>query len=404
MSTSVCNPPESSSKALQAAEVSCVSPLGADAQAALKQAKIAVIDDEPVNIKVVCRLLNLQGFENFVSTNNAEQAIALIQAEQPDLILLDLMMPGISGLDILRQLRQDTATQHTPVVILTASTDHDTRIEVLQAGANDFLNKPIDPSELAPRLSNIISLKQHQDQMRDYSKELETAVRERTAELEASRQDVIHCLARAAEYRDDDTGHHVLRVGKYARLIGEALGFAGESAVTLEHAAQLHDVGKIGVPDSILQKPGKLTDEEFSIIQKHCGFGKRILHPYALAEEKMVRTHAKLGAAILEVGSSPVLDLATKIALTHHEWWDGTGYPLGLKGEDIPLEGRITAVADVFDALSSRRCYKDAFPLDKCFQILEEESGTHFDPAVVEAFFVQRDKIVAVQIEYADEV
>jgi putative two-component system response regulator len=232
---------------------------------------------------------------------------------------------------------------------------------------------------------------------------LEAAVRQRTAELENSRRDLIHCLARAAEYRDDDTGQHVLRVGRYTRLIGESLGLPEEFIETLEQAALLHDIGKIGVPDSVLLKPGRLTEDEFALMQKHAGFGKRILTSCSLDDEKTLRRHAEVGAHILEVGSSQILDMARTIALTHHERWDGSGYPLGLKGEDIPLVGRITAVADVFDALSSRRTYKKAFPLDECFQIMQESRGSHFDPTVLDAFLSVRDKVVNVQLFFADE-
>lgn len=364
---------------------------------------VMVVDDEPINTKVVTRLLELEGYTQFVTTHNAADANRLAGKHLPDLILLDLMMPDKSGFEVLEELRGDPRLQFVPVVILTASTDRDSRVRCLELGATDFVTKPIEPSELVPRVRNVLQVKLYQDRLKSYSRNLEAAVKQRTAQLEASRQDVIHCLARAAEYRDDDTGQHVLRVGKYARVLGEALGYDAEAADILEQAAQLHDVGKIGVPDTILLKPGKLTEEEFTVMQKHCGYGKHILNRLTSAEEATVRGHAEIGAAILDGRGSPVLDLATRIALTHHEWWDGTGYPLGLKGEDIPLEGRITAVADVFDALSTKRCYKEAFPLDRCCKIMQEESGTHFDPAVVDAFFARREELVAIQIAYAEE-
>jgi putative two-component system response regulator len=214
---------------------------------------------------------------------------------------------------------------------------------------------------------------------------------------------VAYCLARAAEYRDNDTGFHVLRVGRYARLIGEELGLSGDLLDLLEHAAQLHDVGKIGVPDAVLLKPDRLTEEEFMLMKKHCGFGKRILRQCSEDEEIQLRSHSEVGAKILDGAASPLLVLARKIALSHHEWWDGSGYPLGLRGEDIPLEGRITAIADVFDALSSKRCYKDAMPVDECFEVMARERGTHFDPTCFDAFMRRRSEVVAVQLRYADE-
>lgn len=172
----------------------------------------------------------------------------------------------------------------------------------------------------------------------------------------------------------------------------------------IEQAAQLHDVGKIGVADDILRKPGRLTEAEFELMRKHSGFGKRVLQLMSPQEELALRHHADIGAKVLAIGSSPVLDMATRIALTHHEWWDGSGYPLHLKGEDIPLEGRITAVADVFDALSTKRCYKEAFPIDICFSIMSSERATHFDPTVLDAFTRKRRELVEVQMQYADEL
>lgn len=381
-----------------------VAPLQSLGTCAVPNAKIVVVDDEPVNIKVVQRLLKIEGYENFVSATDAREAVALVRAESPDLVLLDLMMPYVSGLDILADLRHDIVTTHTPVIILTASTDRETRIEALRTGANDFLNKPIDPSELAPRVSNLLALKRQQDRLENYSRELEAAVRERTAELEASRRDILHCLARAAEFRDDDTGHHVLRVGRYARLLADALGNDQAYLDLIEQAAQLHDVGKIGIGDDILKKPGRLTEDEFECMQRHSSLGKRVLQRMSPQEETALRHHADIGAKVLGVSNSPVLDMATRIALTHHEWWNGKGYPLGLEGEDIPIEGRITAIADVFDALSTRRCYKEAFPISKCFEIMAAERGTHFDPTLLDAFFSRRTDILEVQMRYADEI
>jgi putative two-component system response regulator len=365
-------------------------------------AKIMVIDDESTNVKVVRRLLEMAGYTRFFTTTDSTTAIAMLHQECPDLVLLDLMMPQVSGLDILAEVRFDDDLSNIPIVILTAVTDRETKLRALELGATDFLGKPLDPSELVARVRNVLAVKAFQDRLENYSKDLEAAVRLWTAELELSRQDVIHCLARAAEYRDDDMGNHIIRVGKYARLLGEALGITGERADVLEQAAQLHDVGKIGIPDSVLLKPGKLTAEEFEVMKTHCGFGQHILKPISNEDEIILRRHAEVGAKILEVGTSPVLVLAERIALTHHEWWDGSGYPARLCGEQIPLEGRITAVADVFDALSSTRCYKSALPLDKSFEIMASERGTHFDPAVIDTFLCLKGKVAEIQREYME--
>ena len=363
-----------------------------------------IVDDELINIKVTQRYLEKDGYLNFIPVTDATRVMDLIQVERPDLILLDVVMPRVSGLDILQQLRADPETAGIPVVILTASVEPDIKQRALSLGATDFLAKPVDASELVPRVKNVLTVKSHQDHLERYTEELEEAVRMRTYELAMSRKQVIQCLARAAEYRDDDTGKHIIRVGRYARMIAEQLGFSVDDAELVEQAAQLHDVGKIAIPDAILKKPGKLDPDEYDYMKRHCLFGRRIIEPYSDFDREVLRNHPDLGARILNVETSPVIQLAAKIALTHHERWDGTGYPLGLAGEDIPIEGRITAVADVFDALSSARPYKQPFPREKCFQILRADSGSHFDPRVIEAFFQRAREIVATQIEYADIV
>jgi putative two-component system response regulator len=346
--------------------------------------------------------LELDGYRNVHSTTQAATALSLVRALGPDLLLLDIHMPEMDGMEILKQLRAEAGIAMTPVVILTANSEDETKLTALECGATDLLSKPVHHGELMARIRNVLSVKAYQDELRRHSQTLEDAVRERTAELEASRLDVIHCLARAAEFRDDDTGAHIVRVGRYARLIGAQLGLPAADLENLEAAAQLHDVGKIGIPDAILLKSGKLTAEEYDVVQKHCGFGKKIVERLTDRDSQVVRGHAELGAKILETGRSPILETAKRIALTHHERWDGSGYPLGLSGEDIPLEGRITAVADVFDALSSKRSYKPAFPLAKCFEIMEDGRATHFDPDVLDAFFSCRHEIVQVQIALAN--
>ncbi|HEX4149237.1 MAG TPA: HD domain-containing phosphohydrolase [Pirellulales bacterium] len=362
-----------------------------------------IVDDEPINVKIVRKYLNLEGYHNLVSTCEPRDAIDLITREEPDAVLLDIMMPRVSGLDILRTLRADSRWLHLPVVILTAASDLDTKRTALELGANDFLGKPLDPTELIPRIRNAVTVKQHFDCLRSYSQELEAEVLRRTAALARSRQEVIHCLARAAEFRDDNTGRHVWRVGRYARLIAAELGWQGERLEMLEQAAQLHDIGKIGIPDSILLKPGKLTVEEYNIMKKHSGYGQRISVSLPENRENQLSDHTTFGSRLLETTESPILALAGIVALSHHEKWDGSGYPMGLAGEAIPIEGRITAVADVFDALSSKRPYKPAFELEKCFEIIVQGRSTHFDPEVVDAFLRVSDQVIRTQIEYADD-
>ncbi|HVW01343.1 MAG TPA: HD domain-containing phosphohydrolase [Planctomycetaceae bacterium] len=367
-----------------------------------KSARIMIVDDESINIKVVRKYLQGAGYENFVVTTDSLQAMELIARERPDVVLLDIMMPQLSGMDILKIIRADERFEHLPVLILTAACDMQTKLQALDLGATDFLAKPVDFADLLPRVRNALLVKSHQDHLTQYAERLEGEVQLRTAELAASRQEVIKCLARAAEFRDDDTGHHVVRVGRYTGIIAREMGMDDAWCELIEQAAQLHDVGKIGIPDAILLKPGKLDPEEFERMQKHAIFGKRIIQPLPANEYSELQEHAELGAQIMGAGGSPIIEMAARIAMTHHEKWDGSGYPLKLAGEDIPIEGRITAVADVFDALSSKRPYKPAFPLDKCFSILEEGRNKHFDGRVLDAFFARREEIVNVQIAYAE--
>jgi putative two-component system response regulator len=361
-----------------------------------------IVDDEPINVKLVRKYLVLEGYQNFILTTDSREVMTLVDRDEPDLVLLDVMMPHVSGLDILASIRASERWRHLPVIILTAASDQNTKRRANELGVSDFLAKPIDPAELVPRIRNVLLVKQHYDHLQKYSEQLEAEVLRRTAQLARSRQEVIHCLARAAEFRDDDTGRHVCRVGRFARLIGEELGWKGEQLEMLEQAAQLHDIGKIGIPDSILLKPGKLGPEEMEIMQKHSAFGKKITQSLPNHEMNVLRGHAELGSRLLQSTESPILALAATIAISHHEKWDGTGYPLGLAGEDIPLPGRITAVADVFDALSSKRPYKPPFPAEKCFELLQEGRGQHFDPTVLDAFFARRKDIIETQIRFAD--
>ena len=299
-------------------------------------------------------------------------------------------------------MRRDREMMMIPAIVLTAANDPQVKLQALRLGASDFLAKPVDPSELTLRLENVLAVKAYQDHLADYSEKLEQQVRIRTEELVHSRQEAIHCLARAGEFRDDDTGRHVTRVGRYAAMIAAELGFPQAAIDLIEQAAQLHDVGKIGIPDAILHKPGKLDPQEFEIIQEHCNIGRRIINPLSHEESIRLKTHTSVGLQIMGSTNSPVLRLAAVIAATHHEKWDGSGYPKGLAGNAIPIEGRIVAVADVFDALSSARPYKEAFPIDRCLKILIDSRGKHFDPRVLDAFLRRKEEAIRVREDYVD--
>lgn len=366
-------------------------------------ARIMIVDDEPVNIKVVREYLRMEGYSQFIACEDPHEVMDTILREDPDVVVLDLMMPDISGLDLLQTIRADQRTMDLPVIFLTAAVDHGTRATALSEGATDFLAKPVEPTELLPRIRNAVLIKMHTDALRDHAKTLESEVQRRTAELARSRLELLHCLGRVAEFRDTDTGRHVIRVGRYAGIIAMQMGLSRPVVELIELAAPLHDMGKIGIPDSILLKTQGLDDDELSIMRKHCDYGTQTLESVTSEDWQALANHTVVGEKILEAARSPILEAASRIALTHHERWDGTGYPLGLKGEQIPIEGRVVAVADVFDALSSKRPYKPAFPLERCFAILEEGRASHFDPKVLDAFFQARERIVDVKVAFADE-
>ena len=277
-----------------------------------RYARIMIVDDEMINIEVVKAYLEEEGFCNFLTTTRSTIAIEMARTEKPDIVLLDINMPHVSGLDILETMRNDQELKLIPAIVLTASNDPQIKLNALRLGASDFLAKPVDPSELMLRLQNVLSVKAYQDHLAEYSERLEEQVRHRTAELVLSRQEAIHCLARAGEFRDDDTGHHVTRVGRYSALIASELGFDATTVDLIEQAAQLHDVGKIGIPDAILHKPGKLDPQEFELMRAHCGMGRRIINPLSHEESIRLRTHSTVGMQIMGSTNSPVLRLALR--------------------------------------------------------------------------------------------
>jgi len=364
-------------------------------------AKLLIADGHPAEVEAVLGHLRNAGYDRLVLADPAGVVDRILE-ESPDAILLDLDGPRISGLATLRKIRGDRRIGHLPVLLLTPPDQREMMVRALDLGATDFVLKPVDFVQLLPRVRSALVLKAHHDQIERFDERVESRVRERTAEMARTRLELIHCLGRAAEYRDNDTGRHVMRVGRYAGIVARQLGMDARTVELIELAAPLHDLGKLGIPDAILLKPGKLDPEEFEIMRKHCSLGKRAFEPMSLDQWQFFQAHTRLGGEILEAAKSPVLEMASRIALTHHEKWDGSGYPLGLAGDDIPIEGRIAAVADVFDALSSRRVYKPAIPLHECFKLMSAERGRHFDPRVLDAFIARREEIVQTRIELAD--
>ncbi len=327
--------------------------------------RILIVDDREANVQLLEFMLDGAGFAGYMHTTDSRQVLPLCSSFQPDLILLDLQMPHLDGFAIMERLAAELPPQtYLPILVLTADISPEAKQRALSSGANDFLSKPLDAIEFILRVKNLLRTRWLYTELCAHNERLEAKVRQRTQALAEAQLETLDRLALAAEYRDDDTGQHTRRVGRLTAMIARGLGQPPDQVEVLRLAAALHDVGKIGVPDRVLMKPGKLNGEEFEI----------------------VKSHASIGGAILSGSKSSILQVAREIALSHHERWDGTGYPLGLHGDQIPLSGRIVAVADVFDALTHDRPYKKAWSLEDAILEIRRQSGRDFDPRVVAAF------------------
>ena len=349
--------------------------------------KIMVVDDDERNLSLLEALLVPMGYQVFFA-RDGQEAIEKASQVSPDVILLDVMMPRMDGFEAAKRLKQGKETQIIPIVMVTSLREVEDRVKSLEAGADDFLSKPVEKTELRARVNSLLKVKAYNDHMRAYQEELEAEVAKRTEELrrafdkiKAASLDTIYRLARAAEFKDEDTGAHIQRVSHFAAVVARQMGLGNEYAESILYATPMHDVGKIGIPDHILLKPGKLEADEW----------------------KTMKQHTVMGAKILEGSQADFIKLAENVALTHHEKWDGSGYPNGLKGSGIHLAGRITAIADVFDALTSKRPYKEPFSLEKSFSIIKDGQGNHFDPDVVDAFLAVQDEILEIKERYKDE-
>ncbi|MEK1905911.1 MAG: HD domain-containing phosphohydrolase [Pseudomonas sp.] len=321
--------------------------------------KLLLVDDEPTNLQVLRQIL--QDDYRLFFAKDGDKALELAARERPDLILLDVMMPGMTGYEVCTRLKQAADTLAIPVIFVTALADVDDEARGFEVGAVDYITKPVSPPIVRARVRTHLSLV-------------------RVDELKQTRLQIVQRLGLAAEYKDNETGLHVIRMSHYSRVLALAVGFSELAADDLLNAAPMHDVGKIGIPDAILQKNGKLDD----------------------AEWRVMRSHAQIGAEIIGEHESGLLRMARSIALTHHEKWDGSGYPNGLKGEEIPLEGRIVAIADVFDALTSVRPYKAAWSVEDTLSLLRRESGKHFDPQLVEVFLGCMPEILVIKQRWAE--
>lgn len=322
--------------------------------------KLLLVDDEPANLQVLRHVL--QDDYRLLFARDGQKALELARSECPALILLDVMMPDLSGLDVCRALKAHAATQAIPVIFVTALADSRDETEGFDVGAVDYITKPISPPVVRARVRTHLSLV-------------------RADELRETRLQIVQRLGRAAEFKDNETGWHVVRMSHYAQILARAAGWSAADADELLHAAPMHDIGKLGIPDAILQKPGKLTEAEWTVM----------------------RRHPAIGADILGAHDTGLLGIARRIALGHHEKWDGSGYPEGLVGEAIPEEARIVAIADVFDALTSVRPYKRAWSVEEATAHLREQAGRHFDPRLVELFIAELPQVVEVRERFLED-
>lgn len=370
----------------------------------MKKPKILFVDDEPYVLRAYERTLRSKRSVWEMEFEPCPlKAWDRLQEEQFDTVVTDVRMPGISGLDLLQRIKNAPKLHDLPVVIVTGEADKKLKSEALNQSAADLLNKPVQAEDLIARLRSVLRIKSYADQLEREKQLLEERVQQRTAQLKASRVEILWRLGKAAEYRDQETGNHVVRVGSYSRVIARTMGKDNRFFDTIFLAAPLHDIGKIGVSDAVLLKPGKLDDEEWAAMRAHCEIGVSILtDSWHLKRFASQMASPCLAEASLDDCSNPVIDMAAQIVQSHHEKYDGSGYPGGIAGDNIPLSGRIVAIADVYDALRSRRPYKEPFSVERSVSILKEGSGTHFDPQVVEAFLKSFPEIQAIEKEFAD--
>ncbi|AKL96291.1 response regulator RpfG [Clostridium aceticum] len=341
-------------------------------------AKVLIVDDMRTNIMLMEKILRKEGYKNIYTTTDPKEAVVMYPVLEPDIVLLDLNMPFMDGFKVMEKLKRIDRRSYLPILVLTASDDMENRNRALEEGARDFLGKPFNKREVLNRIHNIIEVKLLYNKVELQNQNLERKIAERTRELKRSELEIARRLAIAGEFRDNDTGNHIVRVGKYAEILARVLGMEASYSHILLHAAPLHDIGKIGIPDNILLKPGKLTEEEWEIM----------------------KTHSDIGGEILSGGRSQLMKMAEVIAYTHHEKYDGSGYPKGLKGEEIPIEGRIVAICDFFDAVTTPRPYKHAWHIDAAVDEMLRLRGSHFEPRLLEVFMKILPQIIKIKEAY----
>lgn len=354
-----------------------------DDQQEISTSTILIVDDEQNNITLLETLLQMQGYTT-ISAKSGLEALRMAATDKPDLILLDVVMPDMDGFETVAKLKANPETHHVPVIMITALDDRETKTKALQAGAEEFLSKPINHTDLTIRVRNLLRLKKYSDLLAGDNHALEELVRQRTEQLDEAYCDTVHTLVRAAEHKDEGTGQHIKRIGHYCRMLASAMQFRPSFSNAIFHASPMHDIGKIGIPDSIMLKASDLTHEEWVTMKTHCA----------------------LGANILTSGTSPYVKMGAEIALNHHERWDGSGYPNGLEGEEIPISARIMQICDVYDALRSKRPYKHAMDHQDAIEIISHGDGRtkpeHFDPNVLDHFKKQAGQFALIFELYQD--
>lgn len=368
--------------------------------------KVLFVDDEPNFLAGLRRMLRGQRDQwDLYFAGGADEALELVKREKIDTIVSDVNMPRKTGFDLLAALKGNKDTRDIPVIILTGNAENDLKRRGLDMGADDLLNKPVNMEDLTARVRSALRIKEYEDRLREQNAILEQKVRERTAALEHSRQDIIWRLAKAGEFRDQDTGDHVLRVAACSRALAEAMKLDFQFCCALFITSPLHDIGKIGVPDGILFKPGKLTADERQFMQRHCEIGAAILLevPQEGKLDKFGQAFATGADSSTANGGDELRLLAAEIALCHHERWDGEGYPRGLREHEIPISGQIVAIADVYDALRSVRAYKPAFTVEQTVETMRAARGTHFAPAVFDAFELVIETFETIRRDFADQ-
>ena len=361
------------------------------------------VDDDPNILDILERMIApyAAGWETHFCLS-ADEAMALAEQVDFDAIVSDARMPEKDGFWLLKTLQESERTRSTPVIILTGDCEPSLKRQALELGATDLLNKPICREDLLGRLRSALRLKGYQDELAANILSLEDKVIERTQALESSHREILWRLAKACEYRDDQTGHHVVRVALYSRVIALGMGMAPRFVEDIFLTSPLHDIGKIAIPDRVFLKPGSLTRDEVKIMQSHCEIGSRLLLEQPKALNALQWAEAVRHPEYVSADENPFIRMASRIALSHHEKWDGSGYPNGLAGENIPVESRIVALADVFDALVSERAYKPAFPVERSRQIIAEEAGSHFDPAMCRVFEEQIAEIEKIRVRFLE--